>query len=362
MSHLSLVSSGKPTAPRGTATSVRVEAPGKVNLFLSCGAAGLDGYHELTTVFQAVRLIETVTARRQSADRSGQITLSLDEPDESVPLDERNLAYRAAALLAEHTGSRAGVDLVLRKRVPVAGGMAGGSADAAATLLACNQLWGSGLSLDELMQLARQLGADCPFPLLGGTAVGSGRGDELSPLMTRGSYHWVFALAHEGLSTPAVFARLDEMRAEQAGGSEQVGASLRAGGSEQALPAASGTPAVSAAPAASFARPLATQAAPMPEELGAALRMRDTAALAACLHNDLEEAALSLRPELADVIALAEEAGALRAIVSGSGPTIAALVPDPMTGMRVSRALEASPLVAGTVRADAPVAGSRVVG
>lgn len=330
MSHLSLVSSGEPTAPRGTATSVRVEAPGKVNLFLSCGASGPDGYHELTTVFQAVRLIETVTARRQSADRSGQITLSLDEPDESVPLDERNLAYRAAALLAEHTGSRAGVDLVLRKRVPVAGGMAGGSADAAATLLACNQLWGSGLKLDELMQLARQLGADCPFPLLGGTAVGSGRGDELSPLMTRGSYHWVFALAHAGLSTPAVFARLDEMRAEQA--------------------------------TASFAHPLATQAAPMPEELGAALRMRDTVALAACLHNDLEEAALSLRPELVDVIALAEEAGALRAIVSGSGPTIAALVPDPMTGMRVSRALEASPLVAGTVRADAPVAGSRVVG
>lgn len=321
MSHLSLVRSGEPLSQRGTATSVRVEAPGKVNLFLSCGSAGPDGYHELTTVFQAVRLIETVTARRQSADRAGEVTLSLEEADESVPLDERNLAYRAAVLLAQETGTEAGVDLLLRKRVPVAGGMAGGSADAAATLLACNQLWGTGLSLDELMVLARQLGADCPFPLLGGTAVGSGHGDELSPLMTSGSYHWVFALAHDGLSTPAVFSRLDELRAGQN-----------------------------------------IQPKAMPEELGAALRSRDAAALAACLHNDLEEAAISLRPELADVSALAEEAGALRAIVSGSGPTIAALVPDPMTGMLVSRALEASSLIAGTVRADAPVAGARVVG
>ena len=218
MSHLRAVPDD-PTGPRessapprsGSASSVRVEAPGKVNLFLSVGAPGADGYHPLTTVFQAVRLIETVTARRQSAQDHGTVTLTLEEPDADVPVDESNLAVRAATLLAETTGISEGVDLLLRKRVPVAGGMAGGSADAAAALVACNALWGTGLSLPELSALAARLGADVPFPLTGATAVGSGRGDLVTPIMTRGSYHWVFALADEGLSTPAVFQRFDEL-------------------------------------------------------------------------------------------------------------------------------------------------------
>ena len=284
MSHLRAVPDG-PTGPResavpsrsGSASSVRVEAPGKVNLFLSVGAPGPDGYHPLTTVFQAVRLIETVTARRQSAQDHGTVTLTLEEPDADVPADDSNLAVRAATLLAQTTGVSEGVDLLLRKRVPVAGGMAGGSADAAAALVACNALWGTGLSLPELSALAARLGADVPFPLTGATAVGSGRGDLVTPIMTRGVYHWVFALAGS-------------------------------------------------------------------------------------LHNDLQAAALDLRPELAEVIAVAEEAGALRAIVSGSGPTIAALVEDPGSAQRVSRALKASGLVADVLRADAPVAGARVVG
>ena len=216
MSHLRAVPDG-PTGPResaapprsGSASSVRVEAPGKVNLFLSVGAPGPDGYHPLTTVFQAVRLIETVTARRQSAQDHGTVTLTLEEPDADVPVDESNLAVRAATLLAQTTGVSEGVDLLLRKRVPVAGGMAGGSADAAAALVACNALWGTGLSLPELSALAARLGADVPFPLTGATAVGSGRGDLVTPIMTRGAYHWVFALAEEGLSTPAVFRRFD---------------------------------------------------------------------------------------------------------------------------------------------------------
>ena len=218
MSHLRAVPDG-PTGPRestvpprsGSASSVRVEAPGKVNLFLSVGAPGPDGYHPLTTVFQAVRLIETVTARRQSAQDHGTVTLTLEEPDADVPVDESNLAVRAATLLAQTTGVSEGVDLLLRKRVPVAGGMAGGSADAAAALVACNALWGTGLSLPELSALAARLGADVPFPLTGATAVGSGRGDRVTPIMTRGAYHWVFALAEEGLSTPAVFRRFDEL-------------------------------------------------------------------------------------------------------------------------------------------------------
>ena len=329
MNHLRAVP-GVPAGPRdpstppprsGSASSLRVEAPGKVNLFLSVGASGTDGYHQLTTVFQAVRLIETVTARRQSARDRGTVTLTLEEPDADVPTDASNLAVRAAELLAETTGVSEGVDLLLRKRVPVAGGMAGGSADAAATLVACNILWGTGLSLLELSALAARLGADVPFPLTGATAVGSGRGDLVTPIMTRGSYHWVFALAEEGLSTPAVFRRFDELTG-------------------------TGAPAVR----------------DVPEALTSALRAGDAPALAASLHNDLQAAALDLRPELARVIAVAEEAGALRAIVSGSGPTIAALVENPAGAQRVSRALMASGLVADVLRADAPVAGARVVG
>ncbi|WP_103062298.1 4-(cytidine 5'-diphospho)-2-C-methyl-D-erythritol kinase [Actinomyces qiguomingii] len=304
----------------GSLTQVRVEAPGKVNLFLSAGAPGADGYHPLTTVFQAVRLIETVTARRQAADLHGTITLTLTEPDPSVPTDATNLAVRAAALLAEATGVNDGVDLLLRKRVPVAGGMAGGSADAAATLVACNTLWGTGLSQAELVGLAAELGADVPFPLRGATAVGHGRGDRLTPLIARGTYHWVFATAAQGLSTPAVFRRFDE---------------------------------IAPAPAAPV---------DVPAALTTALRDGDTAALAACLHNDLQAAVLDLRPQLTEVIELAESAGALRAIVSGAGPTIAALAPDPAVAVRVANALNASDLVAGALRADAPVAGARMVG
>lgn len=346
MSHLRVVPGGAPRAagPKaGSASSVRVEAPGKVNLFLSCGAPGADGYHPLTTVFQAVRLIETVTARRQAADARGAVTLTLAEPDDAVPTDERNLAVRAARLLARETGVEEGVDLLVRKRVPVAGGMAGGSADAAATLLACNQLWGTGLALGELMELATQLGADCAFPLIGSAAVGHGRGDQLSPLMTRGTYHWVFATARQGLSTPEVFTRLDQMRAQHEAAEAQP----------TQAPDAVGAPAGQAEPAAPQ---------PVPEELTAALRSGDARALAATMHNDLQAAALDLRPELAEVIEVAEAAGALRAIVSGSGPTIAALAADTGAAMGVSRALSACELVADTVRADAPVAGARVVG
>ena len=340
MSHLRAVPDG-PTGPRestvpprsGSASSVRVEAPGKVNLFLSVGAPGPDGYHPLTTVFQAVRLIETVTARRQSAQAHGTVTLTLEEPDANMPADESNLAVRAATLLAQTTGVSEGVDLLLRKRVPVAGGMAGGSADAAAALVACNALWGTGLSLPELSALAARLGADVPFPLTGATAVGSGRGDLVTPIMTRGAYHWVFALADEGLSTPAVFRRFDELAGIVSAGAGR-GAGFTGG-------------------------PVARD---VPEALTAALRAGDARALAGSLHNDLQAAALDLRPELAEVIAVAEEAGALRAIVSGSGPTIAALVEDPGSAQRVSRALKASGLVAEVLRADAPVAGARVVG
>ncbi|RJF40300.1 4-(cytidine 5'-diphospho)-2-C-methyl-D-erythritol kinase [Actinomyces sp. 2119] len=325
MSHLRPVSGPTGSCPvrSGSATSVRVEAPGKVNLFLSVGAPGKDGYHPLVTVFQAVRLIETVTARRQSRQAHGRVSLVLEEPDATVPTDRSNLAVRAADLLAEATGVTEGVDLLLRKRVPVAGGMAGGSADAAAALVACNALWGTGLDVSELTALAARLGADVPFPLIGATAIGRGRGDTVAPVMTRGTFQWVLGLQQEGLSTPAVFARFDE------------------------LSAAAGT------------RPVAEE---VPGPLTAALRSGDPVALAATMHNDLQDAVVDLRPELAEVIRVAQEAGALRAVVSGAGPTVAALVRDAGAAQRVHRALRASGLCSRVLRTDAPVAGARVVG
>ncbi len=360
MSYLRAVPSDSDLPSRsGSAASVRVEAPGKVNLFLSAGAPGTDGYHPLTTVFQAVRLIETVTARRQAADAIGAITLTLEEPDPAVPTGEDNLAVAAARLLAAATGVTEGVDLLVRKRVPVAGGMAGGSADAAGTLLACNQLWGTGLALDHLMSLARHLGADVPFPLLGGSALGTDRGDELSPLMTRGTYHWVLALQDRGLPTPSVFRRLDELRGPGAGPEvpETLAAPLpEAPVSTRDVPPASGlTPQPDA-------RTRASAPDPVPPALTAALRVGDAHALAQVMRNDLEAAALDLRPELADVIDVAQASGALRAMVSGSGPTVAALVTDMATAQRVSRALTASGVCSGVLRVDAPVAGARVVG
>ena len=375
MSYLRAVPSDSDLPSRsGSAASVRVEAPGKVNLFLSAGAPGTDGYHPLTTVFQAVRLIETVTARRQAADAIGAITLTLEEPDPAVPTGEDNLAVAAARLLAAATGVTEGVDLLVRKRVPVAGGMAGGSADAAGTLLACNQLWGTGLALDHLMSLARHLGADVPFPLLGGSALGTDRGDELSPLMTRGTYHWVLALQDRGLPTPSVFRRLDELRgpgaAPEVPAGPEVPETLAASAGPETLAAPvpeAPTASTRESPASGLtpqpdARTRASAPDPVPPALTAALRAGDAHALAQVMRNDLEAAALDLRPELADVIDVAQASGALRAMVSGSGPTVAALVTDMATAQRVSRALTASGVCSGVLRVDAPVAGARVVG
>jgi 4-diphosphocytidyl-2-C-methyl-D-erythritol kinase len=264
--------------------SVRVRAPGKVNLSLRVGPLQEDGYHPLVTIFQAVALYEEVTATQVPAG-SG-ISIAVDGPQANrVPLDETNLAWRAADMLARRTGVEPDVALHVTKGVPVAGGMAGGSADAAATLVACDALWDTGLPRSELAALAAELGSDVPFPLLGHTAVGTGRGHLLTPAMTRGEFHWVFAVRDDGLSTPEVFRTFDEMYGDD-------------------------TPDV-------------TLSAEAP--LMHALRAGDPHALGAALHNDLEPAALALRPELERTLAIAHEGGALGAIVSGSGPTVAAL-------------------------------------
>ena len=288
----------------------------KVNVRLSVGPPRADGFHDLVNVFHAVSLFDEVTVRP-----AGRLSVAVHgRAADQVPDGEDNLAARAALLLAERTGVAPAVELAVHKAIPVAGGMAGGSADAAAALVACDALWGTGLGRAELHALAAELGSDVPFALLGGTAIGYGRGEVLTPVPARGPFHWVFALAHGGLSTPAVYAECDRLRA------------------------AAGVPA----------------AAPVPDDkLMDALATGDALAVGARLVNDLQDAALSLRPDLAATLAAGRaEDGVLGALVSGSGPTCAFLVESAERADAVAESLRTSGTCAGTVRADGPAPGT----
>lgn len=318
-------------------SDVSVSAPGKVNLFLALGAARPDGYHPLNTVFAQIGLSETVTvsplkslattapqpastapvssassAPAQSgsapAAQTGgpRIELALTRPDSNVPLDHTNLAYRAAQAVAQQASQRGlatpDVHILLDKAVPVAGGMAGGSADAAATLKACNEFWQVGLSLEELAHLGAQLGADVPFGLYGGVALGTGRGDLIEPLKAApGPYYWTFALQDKGLSTAAVFKHFDAT--------------------------------VQAPPMADMP----------PGQLLAALEAGDVAEVSRHIRNDLQATAIDLRPELGQLIDLAKKAGALAAMVSGSGPTVAALSSSRAVAERIAQCWRMTP-------------------
>jgi 4-diphosphocytidyl-2-C-methyl-D-erythritol kinase len=302
------------------APAVRVRAPGKVNLSLRVGPLDDDGYHPVVSVFQAVALYEEVTAT-QAAPGSG-ISLTVSGPQaDRVPTDATNLAWRAAELLARHVGVDPDVALHVTKGVPVAGGMAGGSADAAAALVACDTLWDLGVPRAELSTLAAELGADVPFCLLGHTAVGTGRGDLLTPAMTRGEFHWAFAASDEGLSTPKVYAAFDDLT----GGRAQPGALVD------------------------------------DNPLMQALRAGDAVALGAALHNDLQEPALSLRPALRRTLDLAQEAGALGALVSGSGPTVAALARSRQHALTIAATWTAEGAADSVWTTTAPAHGARVV-
>lgn len=297
-------------------SEVTVRAPGKVNLALVAGPLRADGYHELVNVFHAVSLVDDVTARPEATVR---VTVEGVHADR-VPCDDSNLAVRAARLVAERTGVTDGVHLHIRKQIPVAGGMAGGSADAAAALLACDTLWQAGLSRDDLLELAAELGSDVPFALVGGTAVGTGRGERLTSALARGEYEWVFALSEGGLSTPAVYGELDRLREGRDVPPPQV-----------------------------------------PDGLMQALRSGDPDALGACLHNDLQPAACSLAPRLERTLEVGREYGALGALVSGSGPTVAFLVRDTEQALDISVALTASGVADDVRRARGPVPGARVL-
>ncbi len=304
--------------------SVKVKAPGKVNVSLRVGPARPDGYHSVASVYLAVSLFEEVTATSTpepgvTVSLSPDSTLDLDELD--IPLDERNLAVRAARLMAEVTERPTGVHLEITKRVPVAGGMGGGSADAAATLLACDALWGSGLSKEELAHLAAELGADVPFALLGGAAVGLGVGDQLSPALATTRLDWVLVPAEYGLSTPRVFAELDRLRAAEG-----------------------------------FDAPEPTDVEP---GILTALRSGDAGGLRHLLVNDLQRAAVALAPQLRDTLGWADSHGALASIVSGSGPTVALLAVDAAAARDLVDSFARQGVEALAVHG--PVAGARIV-
>ena len=293
-----------------------VRAPGKVNLHLSVGQRRPDGFHDLTTVFQAVGLYDDVELVR-GGDLSVTVT---GENAEAVPLDDSNLALRAVRLIAEHTGHEPTLAVTIRKGIPVAGGCAGGSADAAAALVGCDALWGAGLSKDELAMLGAQLGSDVPFSLHGGTALGTGRGEQLTPVLGQGSYSWVLALSDGGLSTQEVYGQLDRQRE-----SGPVGVVSN------------------------------------PADVLAALRQGDAVALGRALGNDLQPAALALKPALRQVLEAGRDLGALGALVSGSGPTVALLARDEGHAVALAASLAGQGVCRTVRRADGPVAGARVV-
>ncbi|WLQ34307.1 4-(cytidine 5'-diphospho)-2-C-methyl-D-erythritol kinase [Streptomyces castrisilvae] len=296
--------------------SVTVRVPAKVNVQLAVGAARPDGFHDLANVFLAVGLYDEVTV---TPAESLRITCS--GPDAAqVPLDASNLAARAATALAALHGIAPDVHIHIDKDIPVAGGMAGGSADGAGALLACDALWGTGASRDELLGLCAELGSDVPFSLVGGAALGTGRGERLSPVEVGGAFHWVFAVADGGLSTPAVYREFDRLTA----GTRVPG-------------------------------PVASDA------LLDALRTGDAKALAGALSNDLQAPALSLRPSLADTLAAGTEAGALAALVSGSGPTTAFLAEDAAAAREVAAALTASGTCRTARTAASPAPGATVL-
>lgn len=297
--------------------SVTVRAAAKVNLHLGVGRPRGDGYHPLATVYQTLSLHDDVTASSRS--RWGVGLVCEDDIDRGAfPLGEDNIVVRAGRLLAAHHRVDRAAELLVRKSIPIAGGLAGGSADAAATLVALDRLWDLQTSDEDLLGLAAQVGSDVPFALVGGTALGVGRGEVVTPMPDEGTRWWVVVPARVGLSTPVVYRHYDELR------------------------------------------PDAPAEVSVPEDLVAALKDPDNRVLAAVLGNDLQAAAIDLRPELGDLIGSGERAGALRGIVSGSGPTCLFLCSDRGSADRVRTAL----LDAGQARvlvALGPVSGTHVV-
>jgi len=298
---------------------VVARVPAKVNLQLSVGPLGADGYHEVTSVFQAISLFDDVTVA--TALPGTGITISITgDTAHGVPTDSSNLAIKAAQLMAKTYDLPPDLIIKLKKEIPVAGGMAGGSADAAGVIVGLDSLFELGISRDEMESVGSKIGSDVPFSICGGVAIGTGRGDQITPALAKGSYNWVLALSGQGLSTPSVYQECDRLR---------EGLSIA-------------TPQVS-------------------EPLMQALRAGDAKALGKALSNELQSAASSLRPALRLVLDVGVDYGALGGIVSGSGPTVAFLVTDDEHAMDLTVALSSSGVVSSVVRATGPVAGARII-
>ena len=298
---------------------VVARVPAKVNLQLSVGPLGSDGFHEVTTVFQAISLFDDVTVA--TAPEGDGIKISITgQTSSGVPADSSNLAVKAAELMIKNYDLPADLIIKLKKEIPVAGGMAGGSADAAGVIVGLDSLFELGLSRDEMEIVGSKIGSDVPFSICGGVAIGTGRGDQITPALSKGSYNWVLALSGQGLSTPSVYQECDRLR---------EGLSISA--------------------------PLVS------EPLMQALRAGDAKALGKALTNELQPAACSLRPALRLVLDVGIDYGALGGIVSGSGPTVAFLVSDDEHAMDLTVALSGSGVVSSVVRATGAVAGARIV-
>jgi 4-diphosphocytidyl-2-C-methyl-D-erythritol kinase len=334
--------------------AVTARVPAKLNLQLAVGPPRDDGYHDLITIFHAVSLFDEVTVR--PAARTEVVVTG--ESASSVPRGHANLAARAASALARATrGRRSGssaVRIEISKRIPVAAGLAGGSADAAAALAACNELWHTGLSQQQLCEIGARVGSDVPFALVGGTAIGQGRGERLTAALAVGTYHWVLAFSASGLSTPQVYATCDRLRAALAVGD-------RASGDRASGDRASGDRAVSAGGPAQASLADLIPAPRLSTELMAALRSGDPAAVGPLLANDLQPAAISLLPDLRRALAAGREYGALGAIVSGSGPTCAFLTADAEKARELAVWLTGAGVCRAVARVSGPVPGATVL-
>ena len=315
--------------------------PAKLNLQLAVGPPRADGYHGLVTVFHAVSLFDEVTVEPAARD-TVRVT---GEGADRVPADQDNLALRAVAALRAALPRRSarpgGVHVTIAKRIPVAAGLAGGSADAAAALVACNELWASGLTQQRLGEIAATVGSDVAFALVGGTAVGRGRGEQLTPaLVPATQYHWVLAFADGQLATPAVYAALDRLRSQPAGtggGQPPVTGGVRGG------------------------RPPEVTDPELDAGLMSALRSGNAARVGGRLSNDLQPAALSLFPALRKTLAAGLELGALGALVAGSGPTCAFLAANAERALELAVSLSGAGVCRSVARVAGPVSGAAVL-
>jgi 4-diphosphocytidyl-2-C-methyl-D-erythritol kinase len=299
--------------------SVTVRVPAKVNLQLSVGPKEADGYHNLVSVFQAISIFDDITIKLGEPGSGLTISVSGDQTH-GVPADANNLAAKAVALISKEYDLTVDAHIDIKKSIPVAGGMAGGSADAAGTIIGIDYLYSLDMTRDEMIEIAAKIGSDVPFMLSGGTAIGTGHGDQLTAALSRGTYHWVLAVSTVGLSTPAVYAECDRLRGELEIVEPQTNEALM-----QSLLAA------------------------------------DAPGVGSALVNDLQLAACSLRPAIRLVLDVGQEYGALGSIVSGSGPTVAFLVADQDSGLDLAVALTSSGVVGSVVQAYGPVAGAKVI-